>query len=62
MGATCTLDFSVPPLNPRACSATNETSDGGMPVAVGTATTTLVINSLTPWNPGYVISYICASY
>jgi len=62
--ATCTLTFSVPPLNPPACTATNETNGGGFSVAVGTrtTTTTLMIGSRMPWNPGDVVSYICISY
>ena len=62
--STCTLTFSAAPLNPPACSATNEINGGGNPVAVGSSTTTagVVINSSTPWNPGDVISYMCISY
>jgi hypothetical protein len=61
---TCTLEFSVPPLNPPACTAMNETNGGGFSVAVGvkTTTTTIELNSLSPWNPGDVISYMCISY
>jgi hypothetical protein len=61
---TCTLAFSVAPLNPPACTATNETNGGGQAVAVGvrTTATTMEMDELTPWNAGDVISYMCTSY
>ena len=61
---TCTLTFSVPPLNPPACTAMNETNGGGYSVPVGTRTTTTTVqfNSVSPWNAGDVISYICIGY
>ncbi len=64
MAPACTLGFSVPPLNPPACTATNETNGGGAAVAVGvrTTTTALEMDQLTPWNPGDVISYMCVGY
>ncbi len=61
---TCTIEFSLPPLNPPACSAVNETNGGGYAIAVGarTTTTTLELDSLSPWNAGDVISYMCQGY
>lgn len=62
--STCTLAFSVPPLNPPACTATNETNGGGHAAVVGvrTTTTTIEMDGIMPWLPGDVISYICISY
>ncbi len=64
MAPTCTLGFSVPPLNPPACTATNETNGGGAAVAVGVRTTktAMEMDQLTPWNQGDVISYTCTAY
>jgi hypothetical protein len=61
---TCTLEFSVPPLNPPACTATNETNSGGHAVSVGvrTTTTTMEMDGMYPWAPGDVISYMCVDY
>jgi hypothetical protein len=62
--ATCTLEFSVPPLNPPACTATNETNSGGHAVSVGvrTTTTTLEMDGMYPWVAGDVVSYLCVQY
>ena len=62
--STCTLEFSVPPLNPPACTATNETNGGGHAVGVGvrTTTTTLQMDGMYPWSPGDVVSYACLSF
>src|SRR5689334_4728964 len=56
---TCTLSFSVAPLNPPACTATNETNGGGHAIGVGvrTTTTTLEMDGMYPLNPGDVVSY-----
>ena len=61
---TCTLTFTLPPLNAPACTATNETNGGGRPVMVGVRTTrtTLVMDPLDPWNAGDVVSYLCVGY
>ncbi len=62
--ATCTLAFSVAPLNPPACTATNETNGGGnaVPVGVRTTTTTVEMDGMYPWVPGDIVSYSCTSY
>ena|SRR5712692_2636765 len=64
VAVTCTLGFSVPPLNPPACTATNETNGGGYAVGVGvkTTTTTMEMDGAAPWLTGDVISYSCTSY
>jgi hypothetical protein len=61
---TCTLEFSVPPLNPPACSAVNETNGGGFPAPMGTktTTTTLMLGSSSGWIPGDVVTYSCVGY
>ena len=61
---TCTLTFSAAPLNPPACTATNETNGGGnaVPVGVKTTTTSMEMNGVYPWIPGDIVSYSCTAY
>jgi hypothetical protein len=62
--SSCTIEFSASGDVAPACSATNETNGGGNPMAVGTKSTTasVILISMTPWQVGDVISYICEGY
>ena len=61
---SCTLDFSSTFPNAPACTATNETENGGNPQPMGTKSTSssVVLGGNRPINAGDVVSYICAAY
>jgi hypothetical protein len=58
---TCTLTFGTPYSNAPACSASNETNAGGLPVSIGTRTTKSSLEVVFT-EPGDAISYVCADY
>jgi hypothetical protein len=57
----CTVTFGTPYSNAPACSATNETNAGGLPVSIGTRTTKSTLEIVLA-EPGDVISYLCLDY
>jgi hypothetical protein len=58
--ATCTVAFGVTYTNAPACSATDETA--GRSLVAVTTQAQAAISSPYVWNPGDVISYMCAEY
>jgi len=62
--STCTLTFGAPYANAPACSASNETNNGGSSQPIGAKSTpsSVTLGGLYLPVDGDVISYICVEY